>query len=41
MAKNKAFGPLLTLVAVAALGSGIFLMNVSQESTPASTAPVA
>jgi hypothetical protein len=41
MAKNKAFGPLLTLVAVAALGGGIWLMNVSQESTPASTAPVA
>jgi hypothetical protein len=39
---HKAFGPLLTLVAVAALGSGIWLMNVGQEaSTAASTAPVA
>jgi hypothetical protein len=42
MAKHKAFGPLLTLVAVTTLGSGIWLMNVSQEATPAaSPAPVA
>ncbi|MCW2589389.1 MAG: hypothetical protein JWQ86_1816 [Mycobacterium sp.] len=37
MAMNKAFGPVLTLVAVATLGGGIWLMNVSQESAPAAS----
>jgi hypothetical protein len=37
MAKHKAFGPLLTLVAVATLGGGIWLMNVSQETKPAAS----
>ena len=41
MAKNK-IGPLLTLAAVAAVGGGIWLANVSQETEPAApTAPVA
>lgn len=42
MAKHKALGPLVTLFAVAALGGGIWLMNVSQEAKPAaSTTPAA
>lgn len=41
MANNKAFGPALTLIAVATLGGGIWLMNVSQAPAPAApTTPV-
>ena len=32
MAKNRIRGPLVTLAAVAALGGGLWLMNVSQET---------
>ena len=35
MEKNRIRGPLLTLVAVAALGGGIWLVNVAQEAEPA------
>ena len=35
MEKNRIRGPLLTLVAVAALGGGIWLVNVAQETEPA------
>jgi hypothetical protein len=35
MNKNKIRGPLVTLAAVAALGGGLWLMNVSQETEPA------
>jgi hypothetical protein len=35
MTKSKISGPVVTLVAVAALGAGIWAFNVSQESKPA------
>lgn len=41
MTSNKRLGPLLTLAAVAALGVGIWLVNVSQETTSEPNAPVA
>ena len=41
MAKNRIRGPLVTLAAVAALGGGLWWMNVSQETAEPPAKPVA